>query len=172
MKKFPTMSMLNLFLLVVLTLSVVHCQDDDAVERDRCDGSWWKQFGNGCYYYFHDPKGWHSARKMCQGYGSDLVCISSREENDFVTDMTQGTKSWIGLRDKYPYADMTDPREKTEDQWLWTDTSPYRYTNWAEGQPSGIQDCVQINYGGKGKWDDEDYWMKLGFVCEKPQIEN
>ena len=162
-----------LFLLVVILAlnGFVHCQDRFVpVAQGRCGVDGWTQFGDGCYYHYSTPKAWIEARKTCQAYQSDLVCISSERENDFVAQLTEGETAWIGLRDEYPYADMTDPREEPEDQWMWTDTSPYQYTNWAEGQPSGYQDTVQINYDGRGKWDDQDYWVKQGFVCEKPQI--
>ena len=164
---------LNLRFAVILTaIALVQCQDS---EPNRCGGQPWKQFRNSCYMYLYwDPQSWWMARQTCRRWGADLVCISSKAENDFVTDMTDGKEAWIGLRDVWPRADQYNPNpyESGADKWIWTDESQYRYTNWAPGQPSGLQDCVQINWGGKGKWDDQDYWAKNPFVCEKPRPES
>ncbi|KAL3975130.1 hypothetical protein ACER0C_023756 [Sarotherodon galilaeus] len=54
-----------------------------------------------------------------------------------------------------------------ETVWMWSDGSQFDFINWASGQPDnagGIEDCMEINYGG-------DYVSDAGcnsdnsFVC-------
>ncbi|XP_048780377.1 mannose-binding protein C-like [Ostrea edulis] len=42
------------------------------------------------------------------------------------------------------------------------------YTNWG-GPPDnyrGNQHCRTLNYGGRGRWDDDTYSKKFTFICE------
>ncbi|XP_072046299.1 snaclec agglucetin subunit beta-2-like [Amphiura filiformis] len=159
--------MLRKIALFIAVFGLVRCQDSD-----RCGPGGWSEFDGGCYLHIRDPKSWRSARKFCQSYGSDLTSISSQEENDFVADLANEEEAWIGMSDTWPQAGTImeiggEPLKLTA-TWAWSDGTPYGYTNWAPEQPSGVQDCIQINYDGKGLWDDQDFWTKLNFVCEKP----
>ncbi|XP_072046296.1 snaclec B9-like [Amphiura filiformis] len=157
--------------LFVAVIGLSQCQDLNQI-FDGC-GRGWTSFNDSCYVYIRDPKSWSSARKFCKLYGSDLASISSQEENDFVADLAYGEEAWIGLSDVWPQAGMLleiggEPLKLTA-TWAWSDGTPYNgYSNWAPEQPSGMQDTVQINYDGKGMWDDQDFWAKLNFICEKP----
>ncbi|XP_072046297.1 snaclec agkisacutacin subunit B-like [Amphiura filiformis] len=156
--------------LFVAVIGLIQCQNLNRI-FDGCDPSW-NAFDGSCYVHIRDPKSWSSARKFCQLYRSDLASISSKEENDFVADLAYGEEAWIGLSDVWPQAGTIleiggEPLKLTA-TWAWSDGTPYGYSNWAPEQPSGVQDSVQINYDGKGMWDDQDFWTKLNFVCEKP----
>lgn len=43
------------------------------------------------------------------------------------------------------------------------------YTNWSRGNPNnnrGIQHCATLNWGGRGRWDDNYCFRRLTFICE------
>ena len=155
---------------------LIYCQQDrDSGRRPNiltCRRGW-TAFDGSCYQHVRELKSWYSARRFCQSSGGDLVSISSVDENDFVANLAGGREAWIGLYDEWPPAGMLlqgggNQPLKLEAKWTWSDGTPLRYTNWGPRQPSGFQDCVQINYQGRGLWDDNDFFTKLYFVCERP----
>ncbi|RVE63192.1 hypothetical protein OJAV_G00165350 [Oryzias javanicus] len=86
----------------------------------------WIQFNESCYFFKHFPspwKTWDESRQLCQSYNSDLVVISSHEEQRFIKnrieyyfDIWHGY--WIGLR-------------RINNNWIWVDNSQdtLRYLN-------------------------------------------
>ncbi len=166
---------ITLFLTIV---GLIHCQEDRDSDRRpnilNC-GRGWTEFDGSCYVFIRDLKNWYSARRFCRGYGADLVSISSVDENDFVADLAEGNEAWIGMHDEFPPAGMLllgplgGPNEplKLEAKWLWTYSTPTRKNNRVPRQPSRFQDCVNIKYKCKGLWDDNDFFVKQYFVCER-----
>uniref|UniRef100_A0A8C7XEN2 C-type lectin domain-containing protein n=1 Tax=Oryzias sinensis TaxID=183150 RepID=A0A8C7XEN2_9TELE len=79
----------------------------------------WIQFQESCYFFNHfiSPwKTWYESRQLCQSNKSDLVVISSLEEQTFIYntikyyhDIWHGY--WIGL-------------QKVNNNWIWVDGSP------------------------------------------------
>ena len=73
-----------------------------------------------------------------------------RGENDLV---------WIGASDM-----------KREKSWTWSDGTPFKYSNWDNGEPNnsgGNQDCGGPWHGG-WKWDDQNCSSKKKFICKRP----
>ena len=73
---------------------------------------------------------------------------------------------WIGGR--------RDPGDR--ETFLWSDGTPWNFTNWARSQPDGIhngfEDCAHIwdvNKWNKenGLWNDATCSSKTTFVCKK-----
>lgn len=58
-----------------------------------------------------------------------------------------------------------------EDDWKWSDSSPYEYSLWDRGQPDdngGIdEDCMMINHGGRIEWHDMPCDRKLSYICKR-----
>ena len=100
-----------------------------------------KQFLDGyAKYYFSEEKlVWHDAVGKCHELGGELASIKSEEENREVHNEILGQEGafWIGGSDI-----------DQEGVWEWHDRSPFKYTNWHNGEPNNFfegQDCIQIN---------------------------
>ncbi|KAK2899177.1 hypothetical protein Q8A67_010595 [Cirrhinus molitorella] len=82
-------------------------------------------------------------------------------ENDFLMSLlpTSSAQSWIGAHDGVQ-----------EGQWVWSDGTPYGYTNWCSTEPNDTnskEDCAEINYTTNHCWNDRDCSQSLGYVCAK-----
>ncbi|WP_243138245.1 lectin-like protein [Heliorestis acidaminivorans] len=99
------------------------------------------------YGLFDVNKNWYEANAFAQSLGGQLVTITSKQEQDLINHLlTYGKRQyyWMGASD-----------EEVEGQWGWVTGEPFRYTNWAPGEPN--------NYGGEnymallrtnGLWND------------------
>jgi len=117
------------------------------------------EFGGHYYKVFQKKVSWTSAWKACGGLGGSLVCIGSKEENDFVAGLIGDRKAWIGGTD-----------EEQEGVWKWVNGDDLTYTKWAMGGPrnvSGNEDYLYMTTDGQ--WVSAPKIM-LGaldrFVCE------
>jgi hypothetical protein len=97
---------------------------------------------------------WGEAADACVSFGASLVSISDATENAAAAAF-RGER-WIGANDR-----------NNEGTWIWADGTPFGYTNWYAGEPNdaGGEDCVGINYGRDGSWNDYNCETRLGFVC-------
>ena len=73
---------------------------------------------------------------------------------------------WLGGR--------RDPGNR--DTWVWSDGTPWDYTNWVQGQPdntAGVEDCAHMWESGhlplaeRHKWNDRPCSHERTFVCKK-----
>uniref|UniRef100_A0A671KKV4 C-type lectin domain-containing protein n=1 Tax=Sinocyclocheilus anshuiensis TaxID=1608454 RepID=A0A671KKV4_9TELE len=64
---------------------------------------------------------------------------------------------WMGAHDSI-----------TEGGWMWTDGSPFRYINWASGNPDDYynEDCLSILINS-GAWNDDNCENKRGYICKR-----
>ncbi|MHC4503614.1 MAG: PA14 domain-containing protein, partial [Planctomycetota bacterium] len=118
-------------------------------------------FGGHRYRLYAQPMSWHDAKRFCEQLGGHLVTITSKEENDFVTDLARrgGSSVWIGFTD-----------ERQEGKWEWVTGEEWTFTAWAPGNPSGSHAEGIENWGNllahKGYlWNDE-HAMGCFFLCE------
>uniref|UniRef100_A0A3B3BP85 C-type lectin domain-containing protein n=1 Tax=Oryzias melastigma TaxID=30732 RepID=A0A3B3BP85_ORYME len=80
----------------------------------------WIQFNESCYFFYNSNspwKTWYESRQFCQSKNSDLVVISSQEEQTFIKstiefyfDTWHGY--WIGLR-------------RINNNWIWLSNSTF-----------------------------------------------
>ncbi|XP_004078412.2 low affinity immunoglobulin epsilon Fc receptor-like [Oryzias latipes] len=97
----------------------------------------WIQFQESCYFFNHfiSPlKQWDQSRQLCQSMKSDLVVISSLEEQNFIKNKIQYYYDthhgyWIGLR-------------KVNNKWIWVDGSPDTLGYWKN--PGSSEDFAII----------------------------
>ncbi|MHC4501972.1 MAG: SUMF1/EgtB/PvdO family nonheme iron enzyme [Planctomycetota bacterium] len=124
------------------------------------------EFGGHRYKLFTQQMTWPDAKAFCERQGGHLVTITSKEESDFVVDLTRRVNGryWIGFTDG-----------RVEGTWEWVTGEPVKFTAWAEGQPNsmdGDQDYGIINGSEYDSlWDDNgDHNVRArggnGFVCE------
>ncbi|MCB9685918.1 MAG: aryl-sulfate sulfotransferase [Alphaproteobacteria bacterium] len=134
----------------------------DGVDDD-CDGavdelpSCWSCAATGPVLVCDHGLPWADARQVCQDLGGDLVFIHSELENRAVAQLSAPGTYWVGLTDTV-----------TEGTFRWVDGTPATYTSWYRGEPNdagGDEDCVSINYGGDGKWNDYRCSGVQPFVC-------
>ena len=90
-----------------------------------------------------------------------MVSIHSLEQHKFLVALNGDLPFWIGGR--------RDPGNP--ETWLWSDKTPWNYTNWAPREPNnrGGEDCVEYwKYGGE-YWNDQSCSDLSSFVCKKDQ---
>ena len=131
---------------------------------ESCEDGWsnFTSTTTNCYQYFSSNETWEDAQTYCQNLGAELASVTTEEENDFLTTLTQ-ERAFVG-----GYKDDTDT-------WQWSDGSTWDYTNWSEGQPDdarGMQDKVVINYEDDGSWDDGSYYATHPFICQMKACED
>ncbi|XP_070709201.1 macrophage mannose receptor 1 [Pempheris klunzingeri] len=103
---------------------------------------------------------WHQARKSCQQQGADLLSIVELHEQSYISGLTDtlGASLWIGLNSL-----------DFESGWQWSNGNPFRYLNWAPGNPSSEPglNCATLNAGKASKWESVACTKKLGYVCRR-----
>ena len=113
---------------------------------------------------------WEKAEKICELVDGYLVSITSAEEQKAIEELvflySEKEEYWIGAYKK-----------KT---WGWKNGEPFKYTNWAKGEPDSEEDVMVAHMYSplkKGKqayfWDDtrspgdsKGAEKNHGFICE------
>ncbi|XP_046700077.1 CD209 antigen-like protein C isoform X2 [Silurus meridionalis] len=86
------------------------------------------------YFITSQKKSWSDSRQDCKAKGADLVIISSKEEQEYLSRRFRGVEAWIGL---------TDTEE--EGKWMWVDRTPLSTKYWWDGEPNDYkqeEDCA------------------------------
>ncbi|KFQ70858.1 Macrophage mannose receptor 1, partial [Phaethon lepturus] len=103
---------------------------------------------------------WHQARKSCQQQGAELLSVTDLREEMYLlgltSDMGVNAKLWTGLF------------SALDSGWRWIGGSPFRYLNWAPGNPSVESGKICGTFQGRnGKWENQLCDRKLGYICQK-----
>jgi hypothetical protein len=109
---------------------------EDALQVDCPRG--WVLFESKCYQYVRQSETWSTAHSDCKKKGADLASITTSQTNHFLTNMTRGLLHIGG--------------QKAFSNLVWTDGSPWAYTNWASGQPGGADEPSLLF--SNGQWHD------------------
>ena len=116
------------------------------------------------YEVFETKTTWQRAKLECERRGGHLAVINSAEENELLTNISNGLTEcvWIGGTD-----------EEFEGTWSWINGEDFLYSNWHSGEPDnadGTEHYLQliINENGKGQWFDSANFSSVvsGFICE------
>lgn len=91
----------------------------------------------------------------CRKEGGELVKISSEEENNFVKDMANSEKTWIGLR------------EVADGNFRWTDGSGLSFSKLTNLSDSNTK-CVTSYYGNWAITDCNSQVHKS--ICEQSKL--
>ncbi|XP_044280789.1 macrophage mannose receptor 1-like isoform X2 [Varanus komodoensis] len=125
----------------------------------------WLWFDNKCFqiFGFHEDekKNWSDARTDCRNRGGNLVTISSKAVQAFLTMHLKNisANAWIGLNDI-----------NWDRHYLWTDGTGVYYTDWGKGFPDHHGDCVFINAKPErlaGNWRNQYCKTKKSYICQK-----
>ncbi|KFV80640.1 Macrophage mannose receptor 1, partial [Struthio camelus australis] len=103
---------------------------------------------------------WHEARKSCQQQNAELLSVTDLHEEMYLLGLTSdlgvNAKLWIGL-----FGTL-------DSGWQWTGGNPFRYLNWAPGNPSVESGKICGTFQGRnGKWENQECNRKLGYICQK-----
>lgn len=115
---------------------------------------------------------WYEAKAYCESLGGYLATITSREEQNIITNLIRDRRNfyWLGGTDV-----------SVEGEWKWITGEVWNYTNWDSGQPDNLSgyDQVPENYltirSYNGRWNDlqdiadsigEATISNGGFICE------
>jgi len=114
---------------------------------------------NKCYQLVQPQNdiSWNDANFECNNRGGQLASIPNAEINDHISTLLT-KETFIGL-----VKDGT-----ADDEWAWTDGSPFDYVNFSPDSPSGGEFCGNM-FSGSGEWNDRRCSPKydLDFICQK-----
>ena len=121
-----------------------------------------KEYNGHRYELYNISTTWDQAYKMCEELGGHLVTITSKEENDFVLNLSKDAGlnqiMWLGA---YANGDRN---------WFWVTDESFSYSNWHSGEPNnsgGNED--RLNMTESGTWNDIAVHANarmISFVCE------
>lgn len=117
--------------------------------------------GHSYLLYTDIADSWEEAENFCKSHGGHLATINDSEENSFIYNymISCGYQSaYFGLVDR-----------NYDGTWTWADGSNYEYQNWAEGEPSDLNEPYGMFYfkfsdglWNDGRWGDDT----TAFICE------
>lgn len=110
------------------------------------------KFNGRSYEVFSGSGTWEEARVFAESMKGYLTCITSEEEQEYVSSLVSqfGHACWLG-----GYLDG---------EWKWVSDEPFKYTNWDEGEPSGYIDGRKESYLGiygnstQTEWATDKMW--------------
>ncbi|CAM4520728.1 unnamed protein product [Lepidochelys olivacea] len=109
---------------------------------------------------FQSALTWHQVWKSCQQQKAELLSITEIHEQMYLRDLIDRMRSalWIGLNSlNFNYG------------WQWSGGSPFRYLNWALGNPSLEPEkmCSVLNPRGGAKWENRECDQKIGYIYKR-----
>ncbi|KAM5307383.1 C-type mannose receptor 2 isoform 2-T2 [Glossophaga mutica] len=133
-----------------------------ATEEDHGCRKGWKWHSPSCYWLGEDQVTYSEARRLCADYGSQLVTITNRFEQAFVSSLIY---NWDG---EYFWTALQDLNSTGSFRWLSGDE--VMYTHWNRDQPGyGRGGCVALATGSAmGLWEVKNcttFWAR--YICRQ-----
>ncbi|XP_042609980.1 galactose-specific lectin nattectin-like, partial [Cyprinus carpio] len=99
----------------------------------------WTNFGVRYFTSsFSQSTSWITAERNCIEEHANLASVHNELENNFLIGLLPSTttRCWLGVQDAVE-----------EGQWLWSDGTPYDYSNWCSNEPNNlnVENCGEIN---------------------------
>nr|XP_046274520.1 CD209 antigen-like protein D [Scatophagus argus] len=143
-------------------LSTSYCWPQGRKGRTQGNVTRWKRFRCSCYYKSSEMKSWMDSRRDCQSKGADLLIINSKDEQEFVSELSQHGASWIGLQ-------AVKRDEWQEDvEWRWVDRSKPTYMAWRVGVNVNPEDGSRGYIGQQGTFEHTtNHQTSKHWICEK-----
>jgi len=109
------------------------------------------------YELYLNRLSWQNAKAKCEELGGHLATITSAEEQEIVSTISQGKGLFIGATN-------------LDGNWEWITGEEFNYSNWADGEPNDTGNLSE-NYLGlttNNEWNDFDFINQdaIGFICE------
>ncbi|XP_063006385.1 C-type lectin domain family 4 member E-like [Melospiza melodia melodia] len=135
-----------------------------------CCPKGWRRFQGSCYFLSPDMMSWDESARNCTGMGSQLVVITSKAEQEFLSEQISQSKQpkpdnfYIGL-----FAEQ-------EGQWQWVDKTPYNGTAafWRKGEPNYLdgENCTVIHVPTPtpNNWNDVISNLECHRICEAAAV--
>ena len=126
---------------------------------------------DNCYAYVGDSVSWNQAEACCVAWGGHLASIHSAGVNSVLNDIRNIDRfAWIGLSDT-----------ATDGVYVWTDGTPFDYSNFALNQPDSYEgeSCFHIrdiSHEGVMTWNDLHCNIDLfgdvstSYICQKSEL--
>ncbi|XP_056674951.1 C-type lectin domain family 4 member K-like [Monodelphis domestica] len=126
----------------------------------------WRLHNWNIYYFSSETKSWEKAQQSCESKNSNLVSVTSREEQEFLGQAVKDGH-WIGLTDA-----------GSEGVWHWVDGTPYNASTsprfWASNQPDNWdydgkgkgENCAHLISGNRGSWNDANCDLPYRWICK------
>lgn len=118
---------------------------------------------NGHHYkIYNDGMTWSDAKTFCENLGGHLVTITDANEQTVVANLLyeKGSKNsyWLGgFKD-------------SNNRWKWITCENWSYSNWADGEPNGSGDYLQMyteQVNTNGRWDDTPTTGSIGISIQQ-----
>uniref|UniRef100_A0A3B4VJD5 C-type lectin domain-containing protein n=1 Tax=Seriola dumerili TaxID=41447 RepID=A0A3B4VJD5_SERDU len=156
--------MLTVCLLVCAMMALTRAAaESHLVKRSTSCSAGWSEINGRCVRYVPKPMTWAKAERNCRSMGANLASVHSTQDYHriqwlILTATHQQKETWIGGSDA-----------EEENIWLWTDGSPFQYTNWCHGEPNnhGRQRCLQMNDRSQKCWNDNACNGHFPSICVK-----
>ena len=119
----------------------------------------WKTIGGSEYQAYDQEKTWEEAQAACQEEGANLASLLDFKAFAGVAGLA--FQDWPGLWIGAFQSAVGSP-------WGWVDNSPWDYSAWSYGSPSGDGNCTELfgDENGIG-WNDLECIHKRCYVCKR-----
>lgn len=120
-------------------------------------------FDASCYKFHEEVASFARARTVCQSEGGDLTSVTNEQENNYVGDLANGKRSWIGGERSKPDA--------VTNIFRWLSGEPWSFKSWRKREPNnwgGREHCIETNFVRRAWWNDHFCHREKPFVCEIP----
>ena len=134
--------------------------DSKSASVNTVENSQIYKFNGHTYQVINETMNWKEAKAYCERIGGHLVTITSKEENNFVSNIS------YKIYNQYYMIGLTD--ERVEGVFEWVTGEKFEYSNFEPGEPNNEnnEDYVLMQRGGywnDGHLERENWWP---FVCE------
>jgi hypothetical protein len=118
------------------------CETGLTVSTSICPVGWVVSSTGGCIYLMNTQTTWAQCQSSCAAMSSTMMCIQDKPQRDFIWDLRNGRKTWIGYRQQ-------------SGLWGWVTGCSSSYTSWAANMPAlGSGSYVAFMDAATGGWTD------------------
>jgi len=150
---------MNVRVLLLLALPLIASASDPSppvgVPKDA-------RFHNGAWFRVYRERGsWQHAQEACKRLGGQLASIPDESTWNFLKPFIGDSSLWLGATD-----------EDEEGVWKWIDGTPFTFSAWFRGEPTGTDKefylCTLHGAWNDARRNDDT----SGFVCMWKAIRN